>query len=73
MPDGLEAVAAPVNSIFSPLLYPFRRPLIEMYVIIILWGGERCGAVVKVLCYKSEGRWFDSKVEERAHAANEQE
>ena len=23
--------------------------------------GERGGAVVKVLCYKSEGRWFDSR------------
>ena len=23
--------------------------------------GDRGGTVVKVLCYKSEGRWFDSK------------
>ena len=23
--------------------------------------GERGGTVVKVLCYKSEGRWFDSR------------
>ena len=21
--------------------------------------GDRCGTVVKVLCYRSEGRWFD--------------
>jgi hypothetical protein len=26
----------------------------------ILWGG-RGSTVVKVLCYKSEGRWFDSR------------
>ena len=24
-------------------------------------GGDRGGTVVKVLCYKSEGRWFDSR------------
>ena len=25
-----------------------------------LWGGgDRSGTVVKALCYKSEGRWFD--------------
>ena len=23
--------------------------------------GDRCSTVVKVLCYKSEGRWFDSR------------
>jgi len=23
--------------------------------------GDRGGSVVKVLCYKSEGRWFDSR------------
>jgi hypothetical protein len=24
-------------------------------------GGDRRDTVVKVLCYKSEGRWFDSR------------
>ena len=24
--------------------------------------GDRGGTVVKVLCYKSEGRWFDSRL-----------
>ena len=24
-------------------------------------NGDRCGTVVKVLCYKSEGRWFESR------------
>ena len=24
-----------------------------------IWKGDRSGTVVKVLCYKSEGRWFD--------------
>jgi hypothetical protein len=25
------------------------------------WGNADGGTVVKVLCYKSEGRWFDSR------------
>jgi hypothetical protein len=35
-----------------------------MYVYIyhiFFWGGDRSGTVVKVLCYKSGGRWFDSR------------
>jgi len=28
--------------------------------IIYIYSKERGGTVVKVLCYKSEGRWFDS-------------
>ena len=31
------------------------------YVLILSSGGDRGGTVVKVLCYKSEGRWFDSR------------
>ena len=27
----------------------------------IIKSGDRGGAVVKVLCYKSEGRWFDPR------------
>ena len=26
------------------------------------FGGDRGGTVVKVLCYKSEGRWFDPRL-----------
>ena len=29
---------------------------------IILYYGDRGSTVVKVLCYKSEGRWFDPSV-----------
>jgi hypothetical protein len=34
-----------------------------MVVIFLYFNiqGDRGGAVVKVLCYKSEGRWFDSR------------
>ena len=28
---------------------------------VIIWYGDRGGTVVKVLCYKSEGRWFDPR------------
>ena len=37
------------------LTYAFDPVLLE------LWSGDRGGTVVKVLCYKSEGRWFDSR------------
>jgi hypothetical protein len=32
-----------------------------IYCIIDTKCGDRGGSVVKVLCYKSEGRWFDPK------------
>jgi hypothetical protein len=32
-----------------------------IYRVCTIVNGDRCGTVVKVLCYKSEGRWFDSK------------
>jgi hypothetical protein len=28
--------------------------------VVKMWG-DRGGTVIKVLCYKSEGRWFDSR------------
>jgi hypothetical protein len=30
------------------------------YIYMCVGGGDRVGTVVMVLCYKSEGRWFDS-------------
>ena len=36
--------------------------LISRRIFVKLLGireGDRCSTVVKVLCYKSEGRWFD--------------
>jgi len=30
-----------------------------MYIGTYTCNGDRGGAVVKVLCYKSESRWFD--------------
>ena len=30
-------------------------------VLFEIEGGDRDGTVVKVLCYKSEDRWFDSR------------
>jgi hypothetical protein len=37
-----------------------RRVICWQFSTILLAGGDRGGTVVKVLCYKSEGRWFDS-------------
>jgi len=31
----------------------------ELLHVLIICIGDRDGTVVKVLCYKSEGRWFD--------------
>ena len=33
----------------------------NIYVITLLSKGDHGGTVVKVLCYKSEGRWFDPR------------
>jgi hypothetical protein len=30
-------------------------------LIFTLWGCDSGGSVVKILCYKSEGRWFDPR------------
>jgi len=42
----------------------FRRSEYELSFqmvseVILCAAGDRGGTVVKVLCYKSEGRWFD--------------
>ena len=44
-------------------LNKFNKVLVVFLVFIIgkLNSGDRGGTVVKVLCYKSEGRWFDSR------------
>jgi hypothetical protein len=34
---------------------------ISNFMKILYVGGDRGGTVVKVLCYKLEGRWFDSR------------
>jgi len=33
----------------------------EKKIIGVVGGGDRGGTVVKMLCYKSEGRWYDSR------------
>ena len=30
-----------------------------LFIVTIAYFGDRGSTVVKVLCYKSEGRWFD--------------
>ena len=32
---------------------------IHVHPSTVKWQGDRGSTVVKVLCYKSEGRWFD--------------
>jgi len=45
----VNQVSIPSTSCASYLLIPFHPS----------WFGDRGGTVVKVLCYKSGGRWFD--------------
>ena len=33
--------------------------ILYIYIYIYIYIGDRGGTVVKVLCYTSEGRWFD--------------
>ena len=45
--------------ITSQTLY---QVLVNIYIYIYIYiYGDRGGAVIRVLCYKSEGRWFDSR------------
>ena len=47
----------PVASLdFQLLMYYIY---VYIYVFIFIYVGDRGSTVVKVLCYKSEGRWFD--------------
>ena len=54
-----------MNDVVLLFLFLFRKrnflgPVIRSYgEVLPLHQGCRGGTVVKVLCYKSEGRWFD--------------
>jgi hypothetical protein len=53
--ENLTCVLLLVNlSAIMILLYNFSKYLAEN-------SGDRGSTVVKVLCYKSEGHWFDSR------------
>ena len=41
------------------LKYPLYKDMHIYLLYIYIFYGDRGGTVVKVLCYKSEGRWFD--------------
>jgi len=47
------------NYMFRPLLAIFRLSSRELKFLLYTLCGDRGSTVVKVLCYKSEGRWFD--------------
>jgi len=34
---------------------------VEVFIEVNVTQGDRSSTVVKVLCYKSKGRWFDSR------------
>jgi len=37
----------------------FLTCLLRKFKVSNTLGGDRCGTLVKALCYKSEGSWFD--------------
>ena len=51
------AVPQNVPAFFCHLQGDMREKIIKL-LYYSLWG-DRGSTVVKVLCYKSEGRWFD--------------
>jgi len=56
-PEGFQKVEATVvSALRTGHLYPPK----ELFPLLISVG-DRGSTVVKVLCYKSEGRWFDSR------------
>jgi len=57
-----EQLEAPVQNVYPVHLglgVKFFQRLNKNLIFPL--NGDRGGTVVKVLCYKSEGRWFDSR------------
>ena len=51
-----------IQAVFWSVAWVGLRPRLSTFfksIIYLLLCGDRGGTVVKVLCYKSEGRWFD--------------
>jgi len=40
----------------------YEKTADQVYSLYLSKTGDRCGTVVKVLCNKSEGHWFDSSL-----------
>jgi hypothetical protein len=63
--QNINAFARNVISCGPVQVYTAATPLNPTYTYIFVYTifhfGDRGSTVVKVLCYKSEGRWFDSK------------
>ena len=47
------------NRVGPEYIYIGRPDIDREYRFVHIGIGDRGGTVVKVLCYKSEGRWFD--------------
>ena len=43
----------------KPKLHTHREYALRFYPLLHTYIGDRGSTVIKVLCYKSEGRWFD--------------
>ena len=47
--------------VLTVLIMAYNKIFTFKYSISLLVIGDLGGTVVKVLCYKSEGRWFDPR------------
>ena len=55
---GFATISVPVESVMCRM--SLGHVSVSTFLFILLTGqGDRGSTVVKVLCYKSEGRWFD--------------
>ena len=50
----------PNSYISDALSYVYKMFDLYFFVLLVVYG-DRGGTLVKVLCYKSEGRWFDPR------------
>ena len=51
----------PAYKVHAPYCHMWPAPIYNNFPHYPINGGDRGGTVVKVLCYKSEGRWLDPR------------
>jgi hypothetical protein len=56
-----EEVQCTIDNAFNLRDLILQKLVIIIIIIIIIICGDRSSTVVMVLCYKSEGRWFDPR------------
>ena len=55
----IEKIFSSASNANAPQCHLWSAPLYSIFPWYLIKDGDRGSTVVKVLCYKSEGRWFD--------------